>query len=207
MPIAALFFDLGGVVLSNGWDRRARSEVARQFDIPLPALEARHAAAAEDFECGRMALGAYLELVFAAPPGSSLAAAIWQAMQAKSQAYSPALHALQLLTQSPRLLLATLNNESAELNHYRIEAFGLRRYFRLFLSSCYMGVRKPEPRIYSLALELTQLAPEQCLVLDDRPENLAAAAELGMETLLISTPGDLRPLNARLGQAACFTPS
>ena len=77
-------------------------------------------------------------------------------------------------------MLATLNNESLELNRFRIEKFGLRNYFTAFFSSCYLGVRKPEPRIYEIALQVTQRKQQECLFIDDREENVKAAQALGI---------------------------
>ncbi len=203
MRYAALFCDLGGVALTNGWDRRERAAAARRFDIDPAELEARHAAIAGDFECGRLPLGDYLKTVFLANPGSPRAHAVEAFMREQSQAYPGALAVLERIGKAdPSLLLAALNNESAELNRHRIEAFQLRRYFQLFFSSCYLGVRKPDQRIYRLALAITQLAPAACLVIDDRQENLDAAARLGMPTLRIDTPGDLSGLQVRLESTA-----
>ena len=53
-------------------------------------------------------------------------------------------------------LVATLNNESCELNEHRIKKFKLRELFSIFFTSCYLGVRKPDEKIYQLALGITQ---------------------------------------------------
>ena len=79
--------------------------------------------------------------------------------------------------------MGTINNESRELNNYRIEKFGLREIFRVFFSSCFVGLRKPESDIYRLALDATQIAPEECCFIDDRAGNLEGAAKLGMRTI------------------------
>lgn len=79
--------------------------------------------------------------------------------------------------------MAMLNNESLEVNEYRIRQFGLRKYFSVFLSSCYLGVRKPEKAIYRMALQITQSAPQQSLLIDDRVLNLEAARRRRMNTI------------------------
>jgi putative hydrolase of the HAD superfamily len=95
--------------------------------------------------------------------------------------------------------MGTINNESRELNYYRIEKFGLRNIFRLFVSSCFVGFRKPERDIYRLALEIMQIPAEQCCFIDDRALNLECAAKLGMKTIQMQQLDQLRGDLAKLG--------
>jgi putative hydrolase of the HAD superfamily len=95
--------------------------------------------------------------------------------------------------------MSTINNESRELNLFRIEAFGLREIFSIFVSSCFVGLRKPEEGIYRLALEITQRPPEQCCFIDDRALNLDAAAKLGMHVIQMETAEQLRGDLQKLG--------
>ena len=87
------------------------------------------------------------------------------------------------IAQARQVFLATLNNESRELNLHRIEKFGLRNYFSVFFSSCYLGVSKPHPQIYQLALDLSQQPPQECVFIDDRSLNLECARRLGLHTI------------------------
>ncbi|MGC2022511.1 MAG: HAD-IA family hydrolase, partial [Candidatus Sulfotelmatobacter sp.] len=96
----------------------------------------------------------------------------------------------------------TINNESRELNLYRIEKYSLREIFRLFVSSCFVGLRKPESGIYRLAIEITQFNPEECCFIDDRALNLECAAKLGMHTIQMQTPEQLRADLVKLGVKA-----
>lgn len=98
--------------------------------------------------------------------------------------------------------MSTINNESTELNLYRIDTFGLREIFSLFVSSCYVGLRKPEEGIYRLALAITQRAPENCCFIDDRALNLECAKRLGMRTIEMQTVGQLTQALQELGIAA-----
>ena len=95
--------------------------------------------------------------------------------------------------------MGTINNESRELNVYRIRKFGLREIFRVFVSSCFVGLRKPESGIYRLAIEITQIDPEQCCFIDDRALNLECAAKLGMHTIQMQTLDQLRKDLENLG--------
>jgi putative hydrolase of the HAD superfamily len=93
---------------------------------------------------------------------------------------------------SGEYFMATINNESRELNQYRTQTFRLADCFDLFVSSCFVGIRKPDERIYRLALDLSQYAAEECCFVDDRPANLEAAAKVGMRTVLMKDPAQLR---------------
>jgi len=95
--------------------------------------------------------------------------------------------------------MAALNNESLEINEHRIRKFRLREYFGAFFSSCYLGVRKPDRGIYSLALKITQRNPGECVLIDDRGLNLECAREMGMHTIQFVNVAQLRDDLAQLG--------
>jgi putative hydrolase of the HAD superfamily len=103
------------------------------------------------------------------------------------------------LASGGRYRLMTLNNESAELNLYRIDRFGLRDIFVAFFSSCWLGVLKPARRIYEVALAMAQADPARSLFIDDRPRNLEPAAALGMRTIHYSDPARLEAELAGMG--------
>jgi putative hydrolase of the HAD superfamily len=107
----------------------------------------------------------------------------------------PKLETLDLarrLAASGKYRMSTLNNESKELNLYRIQAFQLRETFSLFVSSCFVGLRKPEAGVYRLALDITQRAPEECCFIDDRALNLESASQLGMNVIQMQNFEQLR---------------
>ena len=101
------------------------------------------------------------------------------------------LQVVKEVAQAERYLVAALNNESLELNRYRIERFQLGGYCELFLSSCYLDVRKPDEKMYRLAFQLTQRAPDECLLIDDREKNLEPAQRMGMRTIHYQDPRQL----------------
>ncbi len=80
-------------------------------------------------------------------------------------------------------MLGALNNEARETNEYRLQAFGLRKYFKVALSSCYLGLRKPEPAIYQRALDILGRPAERILFIDDREENVAGGRSGGMKAI------------------------
>jgi len=116
-----------------------------------------------------------------------------------SQPCQEALDLARALAHSCEYLMASINNESTELNLYRIQTYGLREIFDVFISSCFVGLRKPEEGIYRLALEITQRPPEECLFVDDRPLNVDAAARLGMSVIRVESVQQLREELQRFG--------
>ncbi len=116
-----------------------------------------------------------------------------------SQPLPGVLEFAQSLTESGKYFMGTINNESRELNDYRIEKFGMRKVFRIFFSSCFVGLRKPERDIYRLALETTQISAGECCFIDDRALNLECAAQLGMRTIEMQTLAQLRESLAKFG--------
>ncbi|MET0514369.1 MAG: HAD-IA family hydrolase, partial [Nitrospiraceae bacterium] len=178
-----IFWDIGGVVLTNGWDRQSRAEAARVFDLDLADFETRHARAIDDFDCGRLSLEEYLTntLFYRARPFTRRA--FEQFMYDQSQPDHEVLRILERLATDEGMVMVALNNESLHLNQYRIDRFDLRRYFRCFLSSCYLGARKPHDTIYERAIQIMQEPPEACWFIDDRQENLEPAKRLKMRTV------------------------
>lgn len=182
-PITTMFFDLGGVCLTNAWGTESRQQAAKKFFIDFEDMEQRHRQCFESWERNDICLETYLsEVVFHAPRQFSRQE-FFEFMKAQSQRFPETLQLIHALYQSGRYRLATLNNENFALNEYRIEHFELRKLFCAFFSSCYLGVRKPQPRIYEMALHIMAVHPEQAMFIDDRQENIQAAESLGMQTI------------------------
>ena len=197
--VTSLFWDLGGVVLSNGWDQSARAEAARRFSLDPSDFEQRHRSVEDDFETRKITLETYLDrtVFFAKRPFTRDEFKNFMFAQSRENRETRLL--LDELTATRRFFLATLNNESEELNAYRIRKFNLTRNFVAFFTSCYLRVRKPDPLIYELALGITQRAPEECIFIDDRAANLEPAKTLGMDTILFQSAEELRASLAERG--------
>jgi putative hydrolase of the HAD superfamily len=203
MPeISALFWDNGGVILTNGWDRTSRRAAVEKFHLDWGDFEDRHELMLNAFETGRASLDEYLRRTIFYRERAFTPEDFKQFMFAQSQAFPQALQFLAALVQPQRYLMAALNNESLEINEYRIHKFNLRQYFQAFFSSCYLGVRKPELRIYQLALKISQREPDECVLIDDRGLNLECARELGMHTIQFQNLDELRKDLAQLGITA-----
>lgn len=181
--ITALFWDVGGVLLSNGWDHTARRRAVEKFKLDGEDFEDRHDLVISRFETGHLTLERYLERTIFYRSRNFSKEDFRDFMFAQSQAVEGSLDLVARLAHSGKYLLATLNNESRELNLHRIERFGLRKDFKVFFSSCFLGVKKPDDEIFRLALDLSQRAPEECIFIDDRALNLECAGRSGLHTL------------------------
>lgn len=189
---SVLFWDVGGVLLTNGWDRHARGRAAERFELDPDEHRDRHDLVARDFETGRMSLDDYLTCTVFHRERDFTPADFERFMFDQSEAHAETLALLEEIAAGGDHLLATLNNESLELNRYRLERFGIKRHFDLFFCSCFLGVVKPEPAIYRMALQVVQREPEACLFIDDRELNLERAGELGIRTIHYQGPQRLR---------------
>jgi putative hydrolase of the HAD superfamily len=197
--IEALFWDNGGVILTNGWDRDARKLAVKKFDLDWEDFEDRHELMLDAFETGALSLDDYLKRTVFYRPRSFTPDDFKKFMFDQSQPFPDSLAFTGELARSRKYLMAALNNESLEINEYRIKKFHLRDYFEVFFSSCYLGLRKPDAGIYKLALKITQREPGECILIDDRELNLECARELGMNTIQYKNVAQLRDELARFG--------
>ncbi len=193
MPdVTAVFSDVGGVILSNGWDRASRAAAARKFGLDWEEFQDRHELASPAFETGKITLDTYLQRTVFYRKRNFTREEFIQFIFAQSSEYPESRAVLTSLAASGKFLLATINNEPLELNEWRIRQFNLRREFAAFFSSCYLGIRKPDEGIYKLALEVTQRHPSECVFIDDRELNLECARALGMRTVHYQNAAQLR---------------
>ena len=197
--IRAIFWDVGGVLLTNAWDRVERAAALEHFHLDLDEFHDRHEMVVSSFERGKITLDEYLDRTVFYRPRPFTRDAFRDYMFSLSQPFPEVLQFAQGLADSGKYFMGTINNESRELNNQRIETFGLRKIFRLFVSSCYVGFRKPERDIYRLALEITQIPAEECCFVDDRALNLECASKLGMHTIEMQQLEQLRADLGKLG--------
>jgi len=188
--IRALFWDVGGVLLTNAWDHEERNFAIEQFHLDKDEVESRHKLCVQPFEEGRMSLDEYLQQTVFSQPRTFSPEEFKQYMFSLSKPKPDVLEIARCLRD--RYLMATINNESRELNQYRIATFQLTEYFQIFVSSCFVGLRKPDERIYRLVLDLTQRKAEECCFVDDRPVNVDAATKVGMRAILLQNAGQLK---------------
>jgi putative hydrolase of the HAD superfamily len=199
VTITHLFFDIGGVLGTNGWDREQRAAAAKHFSLDVAELEDLHGEAVAMLEQGRMGLDEYLRnTVFYQPRPFGLED-FKACMLAQSAPFPESIELARALARTARYRLMTINNESDELNRYRLKLFGLHDIFIAFFSSCWVGVLKPGRRIYELALAMSQASPEDSVFVDDRERNLEPARALGMRAIRFTDALRLRQELAELG--------
>jgi putative hydrolase of the HAD superfamily len=187
-----MFWDIGGVLLTNGWDTDARQRAAAHFGIEYQEFQTRHEMLKNAFETGRLSLESYLrKAVFYAPRPFSFQD-FQQFMFAQSQLLGATLDWVRTLAATGRYRLYALNNESRELHEYRVRTFGLDEVFRAFFTSCYLGQVKPDEEIYLNALGMAARPREHALFIDDRALNVEPAEVLGLRAILFRGLDDLR---------------
>jgi putative hydrolase of the HAD superfamily len=199
-PFDVILFDVGGVLLTNGWDHRERAAAIDHFHFDLVAFEARHAATNDAWERGVIPVKAYLDSTVFYEPRSFSPDEFFAFMLTQSKLLTDgALGILAELSASDNYLLGALNNEARETNEYRFEKFGLRKHFKVAMSSCYVGLRKPDLAIYRRALDILGRPAERILFIDDREENVASARAAGMKTIRFEGADALRNELVSLG--------
>jgi putative hydrolase of the HAD superfamily len=191
VTITHLFFDIGGVLGTNGWDREQRATAAAHFGLEDECV-VRHHEVVGDWEVGALTTDQYLASTIFFRPRDFAPAEFFAWMCEQSQPFDDTIRIARALKAAGGVRLMTLNNESADLNRYRIDRFGLRGVFSAFLSSCWLGARKPSPRMFDRALGIAQVRAEESLFIDDREQNLAPARALGMKGLLYRDAATLR---------------
>ena len=199
MTVRHIFFDIGGVLGSNGWDREQRAAAAQHFGLDVTEVEDRHGEAVATLEQGRMPLDEYLRCTVFYRPRPFEPAAFKAFMLAQSTPFPETIDLARALARTGRYRLMTINNESAELNQYRLEQFGLRDIFITFFSSCWVGILKPARRIYEVALAMSQAEAQTSVFIDDRERNLEPARALGMRTIRFTDALGLRQELAAMG--------
>jgi len=187
-----IFFDIGGVLGTNGWDREQRQRASERFKLDAEDFQSRHEEIFGEWEEGRITIGEYLDFTVFCVPRSFSRDEFIEFMYSQSVADKGAVDIARGLTGHARYTLMTLNNEADELNRYRIEKFGISDVFEAFLSSCWLGVRKPNQKFFARGLGIAQADPKTSLFIDDRQQNLTPASALGMSVILFKSATQLR---------------
>ncbi|MGI8637096.1 MAG: HAD family hydrolase [Segetibacter sp.] len=180
-PFKILFLDIGGVLLTNGWGHDSREKAAKEFGFDFMEMEALHNFIFNVYEIGRITLDEYLDIVVFNKPR------VFTREDFKTFMFSRSLElpgTLQWLKEfkkaNNQVKIVSINNEGRELNEYRVKKFQLHDCFDAFISSCEVGMRKPDPGIFLLAMGVVQAAPSECVYFDDRIYLVDAAKRLGI---------------------------
>lgn len=204
--IRTIFWDIGGVLLSNGWDRQQRADALVPLGVDLAAFERRHPSESFSWERGRISAEEYFDRTIfkpkdAARPNLNCSfSELWpQVCGQSSFQYPESFDILVALKSSGHFKLATLNNESAELNEYRLDTFGLRSQFDFFICSGYVNEMKPHPDIFRAAICISGQPASTAVFIDDRQANIDAARYHGLQGIRFESPAQLRSSLAELG--------
>jgi putative hydrolase of the HAD superfamily len=202
VSISHIFFDIGGVLGTNAWSSPQRRRAVERFGLDPVEFEQQHRDAVGTFEQGRMSLDEYVDATVFYRDRDFSREEFVAFMRTESRPDQTTIAVARDIAATGRYRMMTLNNESLELNLYRIERFGLRDIFHAFFTSCWLGCTKPSHRIYQLALGISQAPPERAVFIDDREPNLMPARALGMRTIHFTTGDRLAGELAALGVAA-----
>ena len=181
--IRHIFFDIGGVLGTNGWDREQRKLAVEQFHLDESEFQARHEEMVGPLEQGQISLDEYLDITVFYEKRDFSKEDFRQFMFEQSRPFADSIAIARAVSEGCRYWVMTLNNESEELNRHRIAAFGLDDIFDAFLSSCWLGLRKPAQSFYDRALGVSMADPASSIFIDDRLQNLTPAAAKGMRTI------------------------
>jgi len=199
-PFDVILFDVGGVLLTNGWDHCERSVVLDRFHLDLAEFEARHAQPNDAWERDAISAKQYLDATVFYKPRDFSREEFFEAICTQSQLLPDgAMSILGELAASDQCMVGVLNNEARETNDYRFETFGIREHLKVAFSSCYVGLRKPGQAIYKRALDILGVPANRVLFIDDRAENVAGAESMGMKGIRFTGAAQLRTELGKLG--------
>jgi len=194
-PVTALFLDVGGVLLTDGWDHHARKRAATHFKLELAGMENRHHLTFDTYEEGKLTLEEYLGRVVFYQKRPFTQAQFRRFMFAQSKPYPEMIELIRQLKAKYGLKIVVVSNEARELNAYRIRKFKLAGFVDSFVSSSFVHVRKPDADIFRLALDIAQVPARQVVYIEDTPMFVQVAEGLGIQSILHT---DYRSTRAKL---------
>jgi len=181
--IRALFVDIGGVLLSNGWDHTMRREAARKFDLDYEEMNERHHLTFDTYEEGKLSLAQYLSRVVFYRERAFSRQDFEAFMFNQSRPRQEMIDLIQRLKQHYGLKIVAVSNEGRELTLHRVKTFHLSGFVDFFISSCFVQMRKPDEDMYRMALDCSQVPAENVVYIDDRPMFVDVAATVGIRGL------------------------
>ncbi|MGD0883542.1 MAG: HAD family phosphatase [Thermodesulfovibrionales bacterium] len=184
IPITTLFLDIGGVLLTNGWDHHARKRAAANFKLELVEMEDRHHLTFDTFEEGKLTLEEYLDRVVFYQKQPFTRAQFRKFMFAQSKPYAKMIELVRWLKTRYGLKIVVVSNEARELNSHRIRKFKLDGFVDFFISSCFVHLRKPDADIFRLALDIAQVPASQIVYIENTPMFVQIAEGLRIRSIL-----------------------
>ena len=197
--ITCAFLDIGGVLLTNGWDTHARERAAAKIKLDQAEMEGRHHLTFDTFEEGKITLDEYLSRTVFYEQRPFTQAQFRRFMFAQSKAYPEMIRLFARLKALHGLRIAVVSNEARELNSYRISTFKLDGFVDFFISSCFVHLRKPDADIFRLALDVAQVPASQVVYVENTPMFVQVAEGLGIRSILHKDYESTRSKLASLG--------
>jgi len=198
LRINTLFLDIGGVLLTNGWDHNTRREAARKFGLNYDEMNERHHLTFDTYEEGKLSLDEYISRVVFYEKRDFSREEFKAYMFQQSHPFPDMIHYIKDIKERYNLKVAAVSNEGRELTIYRIREFNLEDIIQFFISSCFVHYRKPDEDIYRIALDIAQEKPETVAYIDDRPLFVEVANGLGIRGIthkdFASTKAELEAL-------------
>lgn len=182
--ITTLFLDIGGVLLTNGWEKNSRELAAEKFNLNFQEIESRHRLTFDTYEIGKITLEEYLNRSIFYESRSFTLNDFITFMYEQSKPFPEMIELIKYLKKQYGLKVAAVSNEGKELTEYRVRKFNLGDVFDFFASSCFLHLRKPDTEIYRIALDLAQAKPEQVLYIEDRDMFVEVAQSVGIKGIL-----------------------
>ena len=181
---SCLFLDIGGVLLTDGWDHHARERAAANFKLDWADMEGRHSLTFETHEEGKLTFEEYLSRVVFYQERAFTRAQFRNFMFAQSKSHPEMIDMVSRLKVRHGLKIAVVSNEARELNAHRIRKFELGAVVDFFISSCFVHVRKPDADIFRLALDIAQVPARQVVYIENTPMFVEIAEGLGIRSIL-----------------------
>ena len=182
--ITTLFVDVGGVLLTNGWDHHARRRAAKNFQLPWAEMEGRHRLVFETHEEGKLTFAEYLSWVVFYQKRPFTSDQFRRFMFAQSKPYPEMIELVCRLKAQYGLKIVVVSNEARELNEYRIGKFKLNRFVDFYISSSFVHVRKPDADIFRLALDIAQVPARKVVYIENTPMFVQIAQGIGIQSIL-----------------------
>ena len=198
-PPTTIFTDIGGVLLTNGWDREGRKKAAKKFKLDPVETDERHHLTFDTYEAGKITLDEYLKRVVFYEKRDFTVKQFTQFMYELSQPFPEMLALIRGIKVKYGIKIAVVSNEGRELNNYRINTFKLNEFVDFFISSSFVHFRKPDADIFKVALDIAQVPAHQVIYLEDRPLFVQVADGLGIRGILHVDYADTKKQLAAFG--------
>jgi putative hydrolase of the HAD superfamily len=179
-----IFTDIGGVLLTNGWDRTGRQRAIKYFKLDPVETEERHHLTFDTYESGKISLTEYLKRLVFYTKRNFTEEEFRKFMFNESKPFPEMLDLIRGIKAKYGIKVAVVSNEGRELNNYRISKFKLNEFVDFFISSCFVHFRKPDADIFKVALDIAQVSPEKVIYLEDRPMFVQVADTLGIQGII-----------------------